>query len=270
MPQLIFQEVPWHFLCLPAGASVASSPGRHLSGTGAVRFPTPYEGSDFPRGIGDTGSYWAVLDRFTKCKNHGMCELEKMAMSTIFFTPSLPSPSSLTMKTWDVESVMGRNEGWPHQEHTARIVVFFSRLMTWSCAERDPESSKAPGRRVWGQWSLASNAMIPLTWLPGGYLNSRNSPNRTGPAMTWSPESLDSALLGRFREICLSFSFNLFSVSGFREGKRWKSQLDSTATTGMKGSSKGVLIPNDHWQLSHHPTPASLLFLFLLLLENGS
>ena len=51
---------------------------------------------------------------------------------------------------------MGRNEGWPHQEHTARIVVFFSRLMTWSCAERDPESSKAPGVvcEVSGAWPL--------------------------------------------------------------------------------------------------------------------
>lgn len=187
------------------------------------------------------------------------------------FLHTLP-PISLLFNNEDMRCGDRNEEKWgvassrTHHTNCSLLLLSDDLVLCWKRSWEQQVS----GRHVWGEWSLASNTMIPLTWLPGGYLNSRNSPNRTGPAMTWSPESLDSVLLGRFREICLSFSFNLFSVSGFREGKRWKSQLDSTATTGVKGSSKGVLIPNDHWQLSHHPSPASLLFLFLLLLEIGS
>lgn len=34
------------------------------------------------------------------------------------------SPSTLTIKTWDIESILRRNEEWPCREHTAWIILF--------------------------------------------------------------------------------------------------------------------------------------------------
>ena len=147
------------------------------------------------------------------------CEQEKMAVSTIFFmTSPPPPPPALTVKTWDPESVTKRNEGGLIKKTQAQIISFVSSLMTPFWAERDPKNSKAPGL----PWSLVepgiSKLMVPLLCLPRGYQNSTNPPNRTGPVMTWSPESLDSVLLGRF----LCFSSSLFSwslVSGKEKGE---------------------------------------------------
>lgn len=147
-----------------------------------------------------------------------------MATSTIFFMPT-PPPPALTVKTWDSESVMKRNEGGLIKNTQAQTVSFVSSLMTRFWAERDPKNSKAPGI----PWHLAepgvSNLMVPLLCLPGGYQDSTNPPNRTGPAMTWSPVSLDSVLLGRF----LCFSSSLFSQSlvlgkGKGESHSWTPQ----------------------------------------------